>query len=153
MILYSNLNNAAQMSADDYFTQNLYKGDIYMATNLQDRLLVSADDEFLESDSSLQAQRNVIEQQITDFEQHVWRGDSTAQPELKTTTVVATPAQQVEETAEVLEETPATVQTPTRQTTVRRNANTRRQRTARPAKTTKSRSGGGSAYSVRRQRH
>ncbi|MBQ7635504.1 MAG: gliding motility protein GldN [Bacteroidaceae bacterium] len=154
MLLYSNLNNAAQMSADDYFTQNLYKGDIYMATNLQDRLLVSSDDEFLESDSSLQAQRNVIEQQLTDFEQHVWRGDSVARPAEQPATPLAAEAAATDSTA--LDDEQPAIQTNRRQANTRRSGNNRRQRSsARQPKPRKQRSSGsGSAgYSVRRARH
>ena len=31
----SNLNNAAVMSVDDYFTKNMYKGKIYKTNNMQ----------------------------------------------------------------------------------------------------------------------
>lgn len=151
MLLYSNLNNAAQMSADDYFTQNLYKGDIYMATNLQDRLLISADDQFLDSDSTIQAQRNVIEQQLTDFETHVWRGDSVAQPVPE-----EKPTAQAEENQEQTEESDTTEVKPERKrTSTRRSGNSRRQRSsARQSRPRKQRaSSGSSSYSVRRQRH
>ena len=152
MLLYSNLNNAAQMSADDYFTQNLYKGDIYMATNLQDRLLISNDDQFLESDSVIQAQRNVIEQQLTDFEQHVWRGDSVAQPVPE-----AEPQQEgTDSTAVASGEEQKDTQVSRRQASTRRNANTRRQRSnVRQPKQRKQKASAssGSGYSVRRQRH
>ncbi len=151
MLLYSNLNNAAQMSADDYFTQNFYKGDIYMATNLQDRLLISSDDEFLESDSSLQAQRNVIEQQLTDFEQHVWRGDSVEQPLPE---ALPEPVQTDSADVSAADEQTA-VQTSRRGTNARRSGNNRRQRSsANKPRQQKPRSrASGSNYSVRRQRH
>ncbi|MBP3227802.1 MAG: gliding motility protein GldN [Bacteroidaceae bacterium] len=156
MLLYSNLNNAAQMSADDYFTQNLYKGDIYMATNLQDRLLVSSDDEFLESDSTLQAARNVIEQQLVDFEQHVWRGDSVAAPVEEQPAVATTPPTEANPADAEAAAAKPTVAPSRRQTATRRTGNTtRRQRTsAKQPKQPKQRSSGtGAGYSVRRQRH
>ena len=34
-IMTSNLNNAAVMSVDDYFTKNMYKGKIYKTNNMQ----------------------------------------------------------------------------------------------------------------------
>lgn len=155
MILYSNLNNAAQMSADDYFTQNLYKGDIYMATNLQDRLLVSKDDEFLESDSSLQAQRNVIERQLNDFEQHVWRGDSVQQAAGAEQSIASAETNVTATDSTAVQQEQTTVRTSRRQANARRSGNSRRQRSsAQPPKQHRQRSsGGGSGYSVRRQRH
>ncbi|MBR1838577.1 MAG: gliding motility protein GldN [Bacteroidaceae bacterium] len=156
MILYSNLNNAAQMSADDYFTQNLYQGDIYMATNLQDRLLISSDDQFLENDTTLQARRDVIEHQLDEFEQHVWRGDSVAQAANAPARLAQPDVQAAADSTAIQED--ATVTTTTRQqTTTRRAGNSRRTRTsARAPKQRRQRSSAGSTgsgYSVRRQRH
>lgn len=72
MLMGSNLNNAAMVSADDYFTMNLYQGDIYKITNLQDRILQKD----FTTDSALTKERARIEKQLTDFQKHLWRGDS-----------------------------------------------------------------------------
>ncbi len=74
MLMGSNLNNAATMSADDFFTLGVYKGDIYKTTNLQDRILVN---EFT-TDSALVKERQRIEHQLVDFEDRVWGRDSAA---------------------------------------------------------------------------
>ncbi len=81
MVTGSNLNNAAMLSADDFFTMNLYKGDIYYVTNLQDRVLSS----YCETDSALKVEQERIEKELTDFREHVWKGDSVAEdPEVAT---------------------------------------------------------------------
>lgn len=74
MLMGSSLNNAATMSADDFFTLGRYQGDIYKTTNLQDRLLAN----YCETDTALTRERNRIEQELRDFETHVWGNDSTA---------------------------------------------------------------------------
>jgi gliding motility associated protien GldN len=38
-VMTSNLNNAARMSMDDFFSTNHYKGEIYMTTNMQNKSL------------------------------------------------------------------------------------------------------------------
>lgn len=74
MLMSSNLNNAAMMSADDFFTMGAYDGDIYKTTNLQDRILTG----YCPTDSALVKERNRIERQIVDFEDRVWGRDSVA---------------------------------------------------------------------------
>lgn len=74
MLMSSNLNNAAMMSADDYFTLNVYDGEIYKTTNLQDRILVSD----FAGDSTVIKERRRIEREIVDFQDHVWGRDSAA---------------------------------------------------------------------------
>ena len=72
MLMESSLNNAATISADDYFTMNHYAGDIYKVVNLQDRLLA----ETARTDTALKAAQAKIEKELTDFHDHVWAGDS-----------------------------------------------------------------------------
>lgn len=75
MLMGSNLNNAAMMSADDYFTLGVYKGDIYKTTNLQDRILVNE----AETDTeAVKKEQQRIEREIVDFQDHVWGRDSVA---------------------------------------------------------------------------
>lgn len=74
MLMSSSLNNAAMMSADDFFTLGRYKGDIYIATNLQNRILAN----YCPTDSALTKERNRIAREIVDFEDHVYGRDSVA---------------------------------------------------------------------------
>ena len=69
-IMASNLNNVTNMTVDDYFTMNRYKGKIYKTNNLQGRILAN--------DSTRTREQERIEQQLKDFEEHIWH-----QPEQK----------------------------------------------------------------------
>lgn len=72
MLMGSSLNNAATMSADDFFTMGCYEGDIYKAVNLQDKLLSS----YCLDDQEMKAEQKRIEKQLTDVEEHVYGRDS-----------------------------------------------------------------------------
>ncbi|MBO4730040.1 MAG: gliding motility protein GldN, partial [Bacteroidaceae bacterium] len=74
VLMNSNYNNAAQISADDYFTTNQYEGKIYKTVNLQGRLLQN----YCETDSALKAEQTRIEKEITTLQDHVWGKDSSA---------------------------------------------------------------------------
>ena len=67
-IMTSNLNNAATMSMDDYFTKNMYKGKIYKTTNMLSKTLA----QYCPTDSAMKKEQARIEKELTDFEQHVW---------------------------------------------------------------------------------
>ena len=67
-IMTSNLNNAATMSVDDYFTMNLYKGKIYKTTNMQGKTLAK----YCPNDSALSAEQNKIEQELIAFEKNIY---------------------------------------------------------------------------------
>ena len=67
-VMTSNLNNAAKMSMDDFFSTNHYKGDIYMTTNMQNKSL----QQYCATDSLMKKEQNRIEKQISDFEEHIW---------------------------------------------------------------------------------
>ena len=67
-LMTSNLNNAAKMSMDDFFSTNHYKGDIYMTTNMQNKSL----QQYCATDSLLKKEQTRIEKQMTDFEEHIW---------------------------------------------------------------------------------
>lgn len=68
-VMTSNINNAATMSMDDFFSTNHYKGKIYMTTNMQNKTL----QEICPSDSLLEKEQNRIEKEMTDFEEHIWK--------------------------------------------------------------------------------
>lgn len=67
-LMTSNLNNAAVMSVDDYFTKNMYKGKIYKTNNMQGRTLA----QYCPTDSALTKEQKKIEQEITAFEKQLW---------------------------------------------------------------------------------
>ena len=79
-IMTSNLNNAATMSVDDYFTMNKYSGKIYKTNNMLGQTLaqmVSPKSDFgnmdeAAGDSLLAKAQNQIEAQIKNFETNIW---------------------------------------------------------------------------------
>lgn len=68
-LMTSNLNNAATMSLDDYFTTNAYRGKIYKTTNMLGKTLaqVAGGDT-----AKLSREQSRIEKEIERFEQNVW---------------------------------------------------------------------------------
>ena len=68
----SNYNNAAIISADDYFTTNQYEGKIYKTNNLQGKVLAN----YCKTDSDMTREQKRIEKELTTFEDHVWGADS-----------------------------------------------------------------------------
>ena len=68
-IMTSNLNNAATMSLDDYFTTNASRGKIYTTTNMLGKTLaqVAGGDT-----AKLSREQSRIEKEIERFEQNVW---------------------------------------------------------------------------------
>lgn len=67
-LMGSSMNNAANISADDYFTMNRYEGDIYKTTNLQDRIIA----QYAETEAEQVGERKRIESELSNFEKHVW---------------------------------------------------------------------------------
>ena len=67
-IMTSNLNNAAVMSMDDYFTKNLYRGKIYKTTNMLGKTLA----QYCPTDSAMAKEQRRIEKELADFEQDIW---------------------------------------------------------------------------------
>lgn len=127
----SNYNNAAAMSADDYFTQACYKGDIYKTENLQDRVLIN---DYESNDSLLAKERRRIERQLIDVQKNVWQGDSI--PPKPNTDEATTDSTATEATTSRLAR--------------RRTTTLRRTTTKKP--TTKKRSTGSAVLTVRRER-
>jgi len=64
----SDLNNVTNMTADDFFAMNRYEGKIYKTNNLQGRLL----SDYAKNDTAMAAEQKRIEQQLVDFEEHIW---------------------------------------------------------------------------------
>lgn len=67
-MMTSNLNNAATMSMDDYFTKHQYKGKIYKTTNMLGKTLAQE----YPTDTAMTAARQRIEQQLSTFEKNIW---------------------------------------------------------------------------------
>lgn len=153
MLMGSSLNNAAMMSADDFFTMGRYKGDIYKAVNLQDRLIAN----YCPDDSAVVREQHRIEKQLADVQEHVYGRDSAYYAQLRADSL----AQAQADSIAVAEGNRRT----TRRTTVRRTSVSRRTTTSAPKapkakktktpKATRPKSSGssGGGLSVRRQRH
>ena len=67
-IMTSNLNNAATMSLDDYFTLNMYRGKIYKTTNMLGKTLA----QYCNTDSALTKEQKRIEGELETFEKNLW---------------------------------------------------------------------------------
>ncbi|WP_025875800.1 gliding motility protein GldN [Prevotella corporis] len=67
-IMTSNLNNAATMSVEDYFTMNRYKGKIYKTTNMLGMTL----SQYCPTDSAMSAEQNKIENELLEFEKNIF---------------------------------------------------------------------------------
>ena len=77
MVMTSNVNNNAKMSMEDFFSTNHYKGEIYMTNNMQGKSLaqVVADDVAQQPktvDPKMSKAQKRIEQEMIDFEKHIW---------------------------------------------------------------------------------
>ena len=83
-IMTSNLNNAATMSIDDFFTLNMYKGKIYKTNNMLGESLAK----ICGNDSSkISAEQRRIEAELKEFESHIW-GDDAKNDSLDSVSVV-----------------------------------------------------------------
>lgn len=68
VIMTSNLNNAATMSTDDFFTMNLYQGKIYKTTNMLGKTLA----QYCPTDSALAKEQRKIENELAAFEKNIF---------------------------------------------------------------------------------
>lgn len=158
MLMGSSLNNAATMSADDFFTMKCYKGNIYKAVNLQDRLLSN----YCLDDSAMLKEQKRIEKQLTDVQEHVYGRDSAYYARLRADSLAQAEADSIAAAGKATRRTSASRRSSsassrrTRTASVSSSSSTkapkqRKQRTSSKASRPKSSSGGG--LSVRRQRH
>ena len=67
-VMTSNLNNAATMSMEDYFTLNRYEGKIYKTNNMLGKTLA----QYCPTDSALQKEQMKIEAELKAFEQNIF---------------------------------------------------------------------------------
>lgn len=134
IIMTSDLNNAATMTLDDYFTKNMYRGKIYKTTNMLGKTLA----QYCKTDSAMTKEQKRIENELVAFEKNLW-GNQQLKDSLDS---VAKAQQNVKGTKKVRRNRRAGGST---QTSVSKK----------PKRTTSSSSGGSSAarVSVRRQRH
>lgn len=157
MLMGSSLNNAATMSADDFFTMKCYKGDIYKAVNLQDRLLSN----YCLDDSAMLKEQKRIEKQLTDVQEHVYGRDSAYYARLRADSLAQAEADSIAAAGKATRRTSATrrsssassrrTRTSVSSSSSAKAPKQRKQRTSSKASRPKSSSGGG--LSVRRQRH
>lgn len=133
IIMTSNLNNAATMSVDDYFTMNLYQGKIYKTTNLLGKTLAQSN----ASDSTMIKAQQKIENELAAFEKNIF-GDPERKDSLDSIANAQDSLKQTKKASRSRRSGDST-------TTVRR---TRRQSTPR-----QSSSNGTARVSVRRERH
>ncbi|MFW5582948.1 MAG: gliding motility protein GldN [Bacteroidales bacterium] len=158
MLMGSNLNNAAMMSADDFFTLNRYEGDIYKTVNLQDRILAN----YCTEDSAMKKEQARIEKELDDFDRHVWGKDSVAPDTIRVTlvrdttaTVTKTPARRRTSSTSRRSSVSSKSSSSSRSSSKSASSKSTSTKKAKTPKTrkpsTSSRSGGG--YSVRRERH
>lgn len=158
MLMGSSLNNAATMSADDFFTMHRYEGDIYKAVNLQDKLLAN----YCEDDSAMKREQKRIEKQLVDVQEHVWGRDSAYYAKLRADSLAQAEADSIAAAGKAAKASRRSA-SPTRRTaSVRRSKPASSSSSAPKAtapkkqKATKpkfSSSSKGGSLSVRRQRH
>jgi gliding motility associated protien GldN len=67
-VMTSNLNNAATMSMEDYFTLNRYEGKIYKTNNMLGRTLA----QYCPTDSAMAKEQQKIENELTAFEKNIF---------------------------------------------------------------------------------
>ena len=67
-VMTSNLNNAAMMSMEDYFTLNRYEGKIYKTNNMLGKTLA----QYCPTDSALQKEQQRIEAELKAFEEKIF---------------------------------------------------------------------------------
>lgn len=147
MVMTSNVNNAARMSMDDFFSTNHYKGDIYMTTNMQGKSLAqivadSVNVSTKQVDPSMAKAHSRIEKEMKDFEEHIWNEPVDSVALAQKDSIAAAAANKKK------------VKTPAASTASRGNRTERAASKKEKSGSNASASGGSSArVSVRRQRH
>lgn len=131
-IMTSNLNNAATMSVEDYFTMNCYKGKIYKTTNMLGRTLA----QYCTTDSAMTKEQKKIESELKEFEENIF-GNTQKRESL--------------DSISAAKGNTKTVKARSRRT--RRSAETTVTRSSRRSNSSGGTSNGAARVSVRRQRH
>ena len=141
-VMTSNLNNAATMSMEDYFTLNRYEGKIYKTNNMLGRTLA----QYCPTDSALQQEQNRIEAELKAFEEKIF-GDKQRKDSLDSISRLTPAELKAARKARKGSGNDATVTTKQKS-----SSSSRRSKAAKAPKSSAS-SSGTSRMSVRRQRH
>ena len=64
----SSLNNAATMAMDDFFTLNMYRGQIYKTNNAQGKTLA----QYCPDEAAMTAEQKRIEKELDDFRKNIF---------------------------------------------------------------------------------
>ena len=131
-IMTSNLNNAATMSIDDFFTKNMYRGKIYKTTNMLGKTIA----QYCPTDSAVAKEQRKIEKQLKDVKQSVW-----GKPE---------PKDSLDSIAQLDKKAAKSIAKRNRRAS---GGKTTKVKTSRPSRTTSVSSGSAARVTVRRQRH
>ena len=67
-VMPSSLNNAATMSMDDFFTLNMYRGQIYKTNNAQGKTLA----QYCPDEAAMTAEQKRIEKELADFRKNIF---------------------------------------------------------------------------------
>ncbi len=140
-VMTSNLNNAATMSMEDFFTLNRYEGKIYKTNNMLGRTLA----QYCPTDSALQKEQQRIEAELKAFEEKIF-GDKHRKDSLDSIARL-TPAD-IKAARKARKGTDANEAAVTKA----QKSSSRRSKATRSRKSTAA-SSGSSRMSVRRQRH
>lgn len=132
-VMTSNLNNAAVMTMEDFFTMNKYKGKIYKTNNMLGKTLA----QYCPNDSALAKEQKKIENELAMFEKNIF-GDQAKKDSLDS----------------IAKLDPKTVKATKKKTTGRRSGSTTKSvKAKRPKSSSSSSSSSGARMTVRRQRH
>ena len=142
-VMTSNLNNAATMSMEDYFTLNRYEGKIYKTNNMLGKTLA----QYCQTDSAMMKEQQRIEGELKAFEEKIF-GDKQRKDSLdsisRLTTADLKAARKASKRKKVSSDAEVTKQ--------KSSSSSRRTKAAKAPKSSAS-SSGTSRMSVRRQRH
>lgn len=130
-VMTSNLNNAAIMSMDDFFTKNVYKGNIYKTVNMQGKKI----SEYCKTNEEIKKEQERIEQEIAAFEKTVF-GDPAKKDSLDSIAKVNPKDKKAKKEARANKRDSS-------------SSSEKKQKTVKP----KTSSSSGAAVTVRRQRH
>ena len=131
-IMTSNLNNAATMSIDDFFTKNMYHGKIYKTTNMLGKTIA----QYCPNDSAVAKEQRKIEKQLKDVQQSVW-----GKPE---------PKDSLDSIAQLDKKAARTLAKRNRRAT---RSKATKVKASRPSRSSSVSSGSSARVTVRRQRH
>ena len=130
-VMTSNLNNAATMSMEDYFTLNRYEGKIYKTNNMLGRTLA----QYCPTDSALAQEQQKIEAELKAFEQNIF-GD-----------------QQKKDSLDSIAKLDPKQLKATKKSSKSSGSSSAKVKSSKPKSTTSSAPSGNARISVRRQRH